>query len=668
MYLNPKMGSLSILLYGLILSFHVSSNVAAVSDCPEATPYQLKTPPLTTDWTAKVGKSPWPEYPRPLLRRQNWMNLNGPWQFKPAKDSQEIQNPPFGGCGFASEILVPFPMESGLSGIMENSIYSWYRKTFVVPKGWSGNNVLVNFGAVDYEATVFVNGKTVGFHRGGYFKFTLDLTGALKGPGEENELLVFVYDPTNSKDTLIPVGKQVLKPDHIFYTPSSGIWQTVFLEPVPKEHILDIQTTAHADGSVKIKVSTSNNASNSELKITLYNPIISSADSPLYPNSLSSPLQQHQGTANTLVTFTVPSPQLWSPTNPNLYHFKVELGEDTVQSYLGFRTIEKKKDGNGIVRPFLNGEFVFQLGTLDQGFWPDGLHTAPTFEAMTYDLKVLKRLGFNMVRKHIKIEPDLYYYACDRMGMLVWQDMPAMNPNLPWPTPDQQTEFVRQLKLMITTHSSFPSIVTWVLYNEGWGQLRSSEIELTPMVKDLDPTRPVLSVSGWRDSGAGDFHDNHHYPYPQCGTPFYSLPSTPYDPARIGVQGEFGGIGHIPGRQNLWNVQSQIDTLNQTYEIASSIEIWNYRATRLVEDLRDQAQLFSCSGGVYTQTTDVEGETNGLLTYDRRILRPDLEKWQKITAEIHAAPQKAAPLGNQKHSQSNSQLPLPASHEFRTRE
>ncbi|KAA1126091.1 hypothetical protein PGTUg99_022159 [Puccinia graminis f. sp. tritici] len=391
-------------------------------------------------------------------------------------------------------------------------------------------------------------------------------------------------------------------------------------------------------------VITSNHASNSELKITVYNPIISSSDSPLYPGTLGTPLQQHQGTANSLVSFTLPSPQLWSPTSPNLYHFKVELRHDTVQSHFGLRTIEKKKDRAGIVRPFLNGEFVFQLGTLDQGFWPDGLYTAPTFEAMTYDLKVLKLLGFNMVRKHIKIEPDLYYYACDRMGLLVWQDMPLMNPDLPAPRPGQQAEFARQL-------------------NEGWGQLNTTDFELTRMVKNSDPTRPVLSVTGFHDHGAGDFHDNHHYPYPQCGTPFYSLPSSPYDPSRnrIAVQGEFGGIGHIPGRHNLWNVQSQLDNLNQTYEITSTIDIWNYRATRFVEDLRDQAQFFNCSGGVYTQTTDVEGETNGLLTYDRRVLRPDLERWQKLISEIYAAPHQAA--GKHEVSQAKpdkSQLLLPA--------
>ncbi|PLW10524.1 hypothetical protein PCANC_21124 [Puccinia coronata f. sp. avenae] len=638
---------LPILIYSLIPSFQGIRFVAAASNCPAPRPYRLKTPPLTTDWTAKVGSSPWPEYPRPLLRRQYWLNLNGPWQFKPANNAQDIQHPPYGGCGLDREILVPFPMESGLSGIMENHKYSWYRRTFVVPKGWqSGRNVLLNFGAVDYEATVFVNGKKVGFHRGGYFKFMLDITAALK-PGQKNELLVFVYDPINSEGTLIPLGKQVLKPSHIFYTPSSGIWKTVFLEPVPKEYILDIQTTAHADGSVKISVLTSNKASKSPLKIIIHSPTLSSLHSPLYPPSPGAALQHQHGIANTPISFTVPSPQLWSPQKPNLYHFEVELGQDVVRSYLGFRTIEKKKDSQGVVRPFLNGEFVFQFGTLDQGFWPDGLHTPPTLEAMEYDLKVLKLLGFNMVRKHIKIEPDLFYYACDRLGLLVWQDMPSMNPDLPLPTPEQQAEFVRQMKLMITTHLSFPSIVTWILYNEAWGQLGAAEIQLTPMVKELDPSRPVLSVTGWRDSGAGDFHDNHHYPYPQCGTPFYSLNATRYDAARIGVQGEFGGIGHVPALKNLWNVQSQINTLNQTYEITANIDIWNYRTLGVIGDLRDQTNLFSCSGGVFTQTTDVEAETNGLLTYDRRILRPNVKKWQTLIAQIHAAARRRSHGGKQ---------------------
>ncbi|EFP86017.2 uncharacterized protein PGTG_11973 [Puccinia graminis f. sp. tritici CRL 75-36-700-3] len=371
------MGSLKHILCGLIaLCFVCSGEVAAVLDCPTpCKPYELQTPLLTTDWTANIGSSPWPEYPRPLLRRQEWMNLNGPWQFKPAKNSQELLSPTFGGCAFATQILVPFPIESGLSGIMENHIYSWYRRTFVVPEHWLGRNVLVNFGGWIMKQRCLSIERLLGStEEDTYFRFTLDLTDALNEPGEENKLLVFVYDPTNSKGTLIPIGKQVLKPNHYFYTPTSGIWQTVFLKPVAKEYIQDTVTTAHADG---------------KLKITVYNPMISSLDSPLYPCPLGIPLHQHQGTSNSLVTFSLPSPQLWSPTKPNLYHFEVKLGKDTVQSYFVLQTIEKKKDTEEIVRPFLNGEFVFQLGTLDQGFWPDGLYTAPTHEAMTYDLKVL---------------------------------------------------------------------------------------------------------------------------------------------------------------------------------------------------------------------------------------------------------------------------------------
>lgn len=583
-----------------------------------------------------------------MLRRHRWLNLNGPWQFKPAANADELRTPPFGGCGFDREILVPFPMESGLSGIMENHIYSWYRKSFVIPRGWT-DKVMINFGAVDYEATVFVNGKNVGFHRGGYFKFSFDITTSLNPQGQANELLVFVYDPTDSQNTLIPLGKQILKPEHIFYTPSSGIWQTVFLEPVPEEHIVNIDTTARVDGFIRVNVTTSNPSSGASVKVTLYPPIVSSPDFNLYPTSFSTSIFRTQGTANQLFTFRLPSPRSWSPQAPNLYHFQVEVGRDVVQSYLGFRTIEKRKDVNGVFRPFLNGNFVFQFGTLDQGFWPDGLYTAPTFEAMIYDLKVLKQLGFNLVRKHIKVEPEIFYYACDQLGLLVWQDMPSMSPKLPMPTSDQQNEFARQLKLMVTQLYSFPSIVTWVIYNEGWGQqLSSPEIQLTPMLKQMDPNRLIISASGFRDAGVGDFHDNHHYPYPQCGTPFYSLPSTPYDPARISIQGEFGGIGHMPSIKNLWNVQSQLDTLNQTYEITSTIQIWNYRATRVVQDLRDQARMFSCSGGIFTQTTDVEAEINGLLTYDRRILRPDVGVWQRLISSIYVAAQTRSSSGGGK--------------------
>ncbi|MBW0489174.1 hypothetical protein O181_028889 [Austropuccinia psidii MF-1] len=615
----------------------IAPTLAALPNCTRSAPYQLKTPPLTTNWTSQVGSSPWQEYPRPLLRRDKWLNLNGVWQFKAANNSDQLRNPPFGGCDFDREILVPFPMESGLSGIMENHMYSWYRKTFVINQTWT-ENVTINFGAVDYEATVFVNRKQAGFHRGGYFRFTLDVTEVLKKPGQENELLVFVYDPTTSNNTLIPLGKQALQISHIFYTPSSGIWQTVFLEPVPKEHIVGIDINADMNGIVKGRIATSV-SSQTALKIIVFPPTISSPQSPLYPKISGAPILEIRQTANTAFQFKIDSPQLWSPTKPYLYHFRVEMGQDVVESYLGFRTIEKKKDEKGILRPFLNGEFVFQFGPLDQGFWPDGLHTAPTFEAMQYDLVILKQLGFNVLRKHIKIEPDLYYYACDRIGLMVWQDMPSLSPGLPKPTEDQQKEFVRQLNLMVTSHISFPSIIVWVIYNEGWGQPDSGpEVQLAPMVKQMDPSRLVVGASGWTDHGAGDFDDRHRYSSPLCGMPIYNSGWKPYDTSRIGVQGEFGGIGHVPSKENLWNVPDAIKTINETYELTPTLEVWNYRTLRVVEELKEQATLFSCSGGIYTQTTDVEGEVNGFMTYDRRILRADVKRWNQLMTELYAVP------------------------------
>ncbi|EHK99334.1 putative Beta-galactosidase [Glarea lozoyensis 74030] len=310
----------------------------------------------------------------------------------------------------------------------------------------------------------------------------------------------------------------------------------------------------------------------------------------------------------------------------------------------------------GVERPLLNGKFIFIFGTLDQGYWPDGLYTPPNREAMVYDIETLKNLGFNMLRKHIKVENALFYQACDQMGIMIIQDMPSLRPlqsytgpnceNIPYlPNVEQQVEFDRQLEVLVNQHKSYPSIVTWVIYNEGWGQVTTTypEFGLTDRVRQLDPTRLIDSTSGWYDHGAGDFSDNHHYANPQCGSPFYSIQSSPYDPTRIGFQGEFGGIGHNLSIANLWNVQDAINTINQTYEIDTSLEAWNYRAHILLGELRDQTALFACSGGVWTQTTDVEGEVNGLLSYDRRVLRCDVEQWKRDIGALYEA---AAGRGN----------------------
>ncbi|EGG08070.1 family 2 glycoside hydrolase [Melampsora larici-populina 98AG31] len=617
----------------LVILFIISISLReTVSQTNNVTSYKLKEGPLDTEWTQKVGLNPWPEYPRPQLKQTEWKNLNGLWQLKFGNSSLELDSPPFshGGNdnkGFNQEILIPFCVESSLSGIMKNNLtYLWYRKTFVISKDWNHQKVLLNFGAIDYEATIFLNGININFHRGGYFKFSIELSQYLKPIGEENELLVFVYDPTDTGGVR-PVGKQAVIPSHVFYTATTGIWQTVFLEPVPDVYVTKLDANADMHGVVNLPV-----------KVTLHSqqPSSSSTDQ---TSALPPTLLTVTGTSNKPFTFKLDSPKLWSPATPNLYYFTVQLGNDIVESYLGFRTIEKKLDQKGIIRPFLNGEFVFQIGPLDQGFWPDGIYTPPTYEAMESDLKLLKQLGFNMLRKHVKIEADLYYYACDQLGLLVWQDIPSLNL-FPDPAIEQSVEFERQVYRMVAALNSFPCIVTWVIFNEGWGQTSGSpEIEITEKVRVLDPTRLVMSVSGSRDHGAGDFSDNHHYASPQCGTPFYSLDSSTYDSKRIGSQGEFGGIGQIPELKNAWNVKEAIESQNRTYEITTSSSIWNYCALRVIEELKEQSQLYSCSAGVYTQTSDIEGEVNGLVTYDRHVVRPDIKKWNTLITSLYNSPQ-----------------------------
>ncbi|KAJ4299411.1 hypothetical protein N0V90_004656 [Kalmusia sp. IMI 367209] len=646
--------------------------------------YVLKQGPLDTPWTSKVGVNPWPEYPRPQMARSEWKNLNGVWQYQNASDGDaELDNPPF-GKDLGQSVLVPFCLESALSGIMGNfTIHSWYRTTFDVPSSWT-DRVLLNFGAVDYRATVFVNGHQVANHTGGYWSFNVDITDQLDSSGT-NELVVFVFDPTNLGPNNIPLGKQKLVPEHIFYTPCSGIWQTVWLESVPATSIEKLDISAGADGRVNVTVHTSSNATDMA-EITIYE-----------PNSDKIKIQT-KGAVNVPFDFAVDSPDLWSPDSPTLYNITVKLGSDTVQSYTGFRTVTKELV-NGIYRPLLNGEFVFWFGTLDQGYWPDGLHSPPSLEAMVYDLKALKEVGYNMLRKHIKVEPALFYQACDQLGLLLIQDMPALATSLIWVDNDEaakacpgiapslesdiQSEFNRQLQILIEQHKNYPSIVAWVIYNEGWGQpwegypgIHNPAIdeELTKLVRQHDPTRLIDSVTGWHDHGAGDFHDNHHYSSPQCGTPWYSTDSTPYEPdkfPRIAIQGEFGGIGqniseeqyvglthHTLEADNLrlqnsaWKVEASINQVNRTYELDATEEIWNIRAHMILKELEFQIKEYACSGAVWTQTTDVEGEVNGMLTYDRRVNRMNKEQWK---ADIQALYDAAA-----SHKSSNSTMKMMA--------
>lgn len=593
-----------------------------------ATPYQLQTPPLDTPWTDQVGTNPWPDYPRPQLRRDQWKNLNGLWTYEaaPAFGEAPGEVPALPSTPLNQEVLIPSCIESGISGIQELNVTNfWLATTFTVPNNWSGQSILLNFEAVDYEATVFINGREAAFHRGGYWRFTVDATQYVNFNGT-NELIVYVFDPTDSPGYEIARGKQTRTPSHIFYRPCSGIWQTVWLEPAPRDHITRLDVAAGADGGVNVTVFASANQSLPvEFSILRDGNVVATKE----------------GTSGDSFDLSVDSPDLWSPDSPTLYNITVRLGDDVVESYTGFRTITTGIV-DGVRRPLLNGEFVFQFGTLDQGYWPDGLYLAPTLEALVFDLRVLKDLGMNTVRKHIKVEPDLFYHACDTLGLLVIQDMPSMLVEKPSgdPTAEQQAEWERQLDILITEHKSYTCIVTWVIYNEGWGQIRSTyypEFGLADKIRAQDPSRLIDATSGWHDHGAGDFSDNHHYATPQCGAPFYSTPSSPYDPSRIGLQGEFGGIGHNVSIEHLWNVQQAIDTINQTYEISADLAAYNYRARVLLNELEDQVVMYACSGAIWTQTSDVEGEVNGLVTYDRRIERPDKAQWQGDIQALYTA-------------------------------
>ncbi|KXT04785.1 hypothetical protein AC578_9685 [Pseudocercospora eumusae] len=616
--------------------------LAASLDKRQATPYAVQTPPLDTDWTYKVGTNPWPEHPRPKLKRDQWQSLNGIWTYSNASSLDAVNSPPVNQT-LSREVLVPFCLESGLSGIQGVDVYySWYRTTFTVPSNWTGQRTLLNFDAVDYEATVFVNGKNATFNRGGYFAFSVDVTQYLN-PGESNELLVFVHDPTDSDPYVIPIGKQTLNPSHIFYRPCSGIWQSVWLESAPTNYISDLNINGDADGNLNITVGAGSNAT-SQVEVQVCER--SAAGVASNGGESGSGCTSGSGSAGSPFTVKLDSPKLWSPDSPALYDVTLKLGDDQVSSYTGFRTIERA-DVQGVQRITLNGESIFTFGTLDQGYWPDGLYTPPTYEAMTYDIKTLKKIGYNMLRKHIKVESPLFYAACDEIGILVMQDMPSLRPSQSrtlddctvetiLPDQAQQDEFQRQLEVLVTQFRSYTSIFAWVIYNEGWGQLTSPyypEFGLTDIVRQIDPTRLVNSVTGWYDHGAGDFSDNHHYANPQCGTPWYSINSSPFDASRIGFQGEFGGTGHNVSAEHLWKVQEAVDSINSTYEIDLTVEIWNSRGHFLLNELLSQVELYSCAGGVWTQTTDVEGEVNGMLTYDRRVLRPDLRQWN---ADIQA--------------------------------
>jgi hypothetical protein len=568
---------------------------------------------FATKWAKDVSPSnALPDYPRPQLTRDRWQNLNGTWQFQATDEGAALPTGKLSGS-----ILVPYPMEAPLSRVAEHHDWSLYQRTFTVPPDWqvgSGNRLHLNFGAVDYETWVYVNGKQVAHHVGGYEAFTADVTDALAGRGPQTVLLK-VKDTT---DDQTPTGKQSRHPSGIWYTPSSGIWQTVWMEPVAEASIDSLVLTP--------------NLSDDSLAVTVRPAAGTSASARVSATAYAGhePVGTVTGTVGTKLRLSVPHPKLWSPDHPYLYDLKVTLTDgrsrDEVGSYFGMRSISVAKVG-GVNKVELNGQPTYLLATLDQGFWPDGIYTAPTDAALKSDLELHKQLGFNAVRKHIKVEPARWYYWADRLGLMVWQDMPSRNAG-PTATAESDKAFTDQVHEIVDQHISSPSVVVWTMTNEGWGE-KSKEATgaLADAVKQQDPSRLVDPASGVNccaskgDSGRGDLIDYHLYHGPAAPSP---------DAERAAVDGEHGGYsltvpGHIlgvSGGQNYGDVQS-IEELTQAY-VDNTGQLLPGAAAGL-------------SGSVYTQISDVEGELNGLVTYDRAVLKVQPGPVRDINRKLIAA-------------------------------
>jgi hypothetical protein len=538
-----------------------------------------------TQWAKDVSpQNALPEYPRPQMVRKDWMNLNGLWEL--AITQKQDPRP----SAFTQQILVPYPVESALSGVAhlvtpEERI--WYRRAVEIPASWMAGRVLLNFGAVDWDCIVYVNGKEAGKHTGGFSPFSIDITAALNASGSQ-EIVVSVWDPTDAGQ---PHGKQVLKPGGIMYTATSGIWRSVWLEPVAKAHIASYTLIPDIDNEqirVKVKAVGAGEAAAVTIKALDKGNSVASAT----------------GKPGEEIVLNVKSPKLWSPDTPFLYDLELTLTDgqaaDAITGYFGMRKISVQKDEAGVNRLALNNKVLFQYGPLDQGFWPDGLYTAPTDAALKYDLEVTKRLGCNMLRKHVKVEPDRMYYWADKLGLLIWQDMPAgSNPD------DKRPNFERELNEMIDTLENHPSIIMWVVFNEGWGQYDTPR--LTQMVKQRDPSRIVNNASGWTDMKCGDVMDMHNYPGP-------GMPAI--EPSRAAVLGEFGGLGR-PVKDHLWQEAGAWGYVSYK-TAAEATDAYVGLLTRMRPLIGK-----GLSAAVYTQTSDVEIEVNGMMTYDRAQIKFD---------------------------------------------
>ncbi|GMQ32809.1 glycoside hydrolase family 2 protein [Algoriphagus taiwanensis] len=600
----------------LFLSFFLFCSFFAFSQSA-----RLKTP-----WTDSVNpETPLQEYPRPQLVRLEWQNLNGPWDYAILPKGSLPET------GFAGKITVPFPVESYLSGVQkevgpENEL--WYEKSFDLSLPTKNKRVLLHFGASDWETEVWVNGKGVGKHQGGYDSFSFDITPHLN-QGKTQVIRVRVWDPSDSGPQ--PRGKQVKEPRGIWYTPVTGIWQTVWLETVPESYISGVYSNTDWENGIQVfypEVNTSKSDLEVEVLVKEGTSVIGSL----------------KGKAGSPIPVKLKSPKAWSPDSPFLYEVSVKLYEgkkliEEVKSYAAYRDIRMAKTADGFQRMFLNGEPLFHYGPLDQGWWPDGLYTAPTDEALLFDIEKTKEMGFNMIRKHVKVEPARWYYHADRLGMLVWQDMPSGDMGNRWEvrpgviregvekmrTPESEAIFKTEWKEIINEFKFFPSIVVWVPFNEAWGQFKTTEI--TQMTRELDPSRLINSASGgnFEMNGAtvaGDILDLHNYPDPVMPDPKI------FGAESIMVLGEFGGLG-LPLEGHTWQQKD-----NWGYQSFSSADELKARYSGLIEDLSEYIPR-GLAAAVYTQTTDVEIETNGLMTYDRQIIKIAVEELKKMHEKLY---------------------------------
>ncbi|WP_121355227.1 glycoside hydrolase family 2 protein [Flavisolibacter nicotianae] len=584
--------------------------------------WQMVPGKIASPWAEKVNPAaPLPEYPRPQMVRSNWTNLNGLWQYAILpRDQQAVP------ASFQGKILVPFAVESALSGVgktVGKDSILWYKRTVTVPNA-KGKTVLLHFGAVDWKCTVYVNGKEAGSHQGGYDPFTIDITNALK-KGASQDIAIMVWDP--SDDGPQPRGKQVKAPHGIWYTPVTGIWQTVWLEAVPQTYIASTRQTPNADlKTVKIEASIEKPQAGDLVLVTAWDGGTKVAEQTVAANSEAS--------------LSISAPKLWSPQSPFLYDVKysvVRKGKviDEVKSYFALRKISMAPDKNGIQRMLLNNQFVFQYGPLDQGWWPDGLYTAPTDEALKFDIEKTKEMGFNMIRKHVKVEPARWYTYCDQMGILVWQDMPSGDLGNRWEnrpgvfgratdkdrTAESETIYRTEWNEIMQDLHNFPSIVVWVPFNEAWGQFKTKEIVNWTMQKD--PSRLVNTASGGNFEDVGHIIDLHNYPEPLMPDPAL------FGQKRVLVLGEFGGLG-LPIENHTWQEKNN----------------WGYQSFKNKDELlKRYAELIDripgliakgLSAAVYTQTTDVEVETNGLMTYDRKEIKIPAEKLKEIHAKLYS--------------------------------